>query len=75
MELISNLQRRLASVEKGAASILTEDPLARSSLHCTTDEHDRPLWDWALASRATEFLSQRTEVNIERSDASLSDRS
>ena len=64
MELIANLTSRLASVEKGAVSILIEDPLARSSEHCTLDEHDRPLWDWAMTSRATELVSQHTAVNI-----------
>ena len=66
MELISNLQSRLASVEKGAASVFAEDPLARSSLHCSSDEHSRPLFDWAMTSRATELFSQRTAVNIGR---------
>ena len=69
MELIANLTRRLASVEKGAGSVLTEDPLARSSEHCTSDEQGRPIWDWAMSSRATELLSQHTAVNIERCNA------
>ena len=47
-------------------SILSEDPLARSSLHCTNDEQGRPIFYWALPSRASELLSQSTAVNIER---------
>ena len=66
MELIKNLTSRLASVEKGAVSVLIENPLARSAEHCTLNEQDMPLWDWAMASRAPELVSQHTAVNIQK---------